>query len=342
MASAESTSTTTVVESTTSQPVSTLPSGQPIDSSAAADASAKKPLPSVRSTLAAAPSTIDALIARLHRCVQTRAGNDTVLLFLTYFTRLTGASLEALSRSSLRASARELVAIAVKLPPSASVAVAQVSPVSPAAAVALRLAARFNALSSLLSEVRTFGRLWGLLGLYFVGKKTLATVSSPSAGAGTSGEKDGEAASSSRRSLLEARFDKLVALLQLVALVSYQASENAAYLTSKKVLPLHPTTAARLGLWSVRSWMAYIGIELGRLLVQRQRRVAAAPGGRLTAARDGKWSADWSRDFFRTLAWAPLTYQWSTPNPPLSDLSVALLAFYPSCGAMKDLWLSTA
>jgi hypothetical protein len=338
MASTASTSATTVVESTTSQPVSTLPSGQPIDSSAAADASAKKPLPSVRSTLAAAPSTIDAFIARLHRCVQTRAGNDTGLLFLTYFTRLTGASLEALSRSSLRASARELVAIAVKLPPTASVAVAQVSPVSPAAAVALRLAARFNALSSLLSEVRTFGRLWGLLGLYFLGKKTLATVSSRG---GAGGEKDGEAAPSAR-SLLEARFDKLVALLQLVALVSYQASENVAYLTSKKVLPLHPTTAARLGLWSVRSWMAYIGMELGRLLVQRQRRVAAAPGGRLTAARDGKWSADWSRDFFRTLAWAPLTYQWSSPNPPLSDLAVALLAFYPSCGAMKDLWLSTA
>ncbi|KAL3962849.1 hypothetical protein ACCO45_004372 [Purpureocillium lilacinum] len=100
-----------------SQVLTTLPSGEPIDSSAPPSLpppSKKAPLGAL---LATAPSHADAFISHLYRCMQTRAGADTVLLFLCYSTRLTGSVLETLSRPVLQLSARRLVALAFKLPP---------------------------------------------------------------------------------------------------------------------------------------------------------------------------------------------------------------------------------
>merc|ERR1712000_646671 len=49
----------------------------------------------------------------------------------------------------------------------------------------------------------------------------------------------------------------------------------------------------------------------------RQRKVSAA-GGRLTE-KDQAWSEGWKRDFFRNLAWSPVTVHFSTPGGFLSD-----------------------
>ena len=127
--------------------------------------------PPLSTVLAAAPSRADAFLAHLARCMQTRAGAETVLLFVCYATRLAGSVLEAVGGAALRQSARRLVALAYSLPPATTVVMASAAPQRSLAALALRLGGRFKALSAVVSETRTMGRLWGLLGLYFAAKR---------------------------------------------------------------------------------------------------------------------------------------------------------------------------
>ncbi|PNY19959.1 Uncharacterized protein TCAP_07435 [Tolypocladium capitatum] len=313
----------------------TLPSGEPFDSSpppSLPPPRKRAPVAAVlAAVLAAAPSHADAFLSRLYRCMQTRAGADVVLLFLCYASRLTGSVLETLSGPVLQRSARRLVAMAFKLPPATAVVLSSTTPQPPLAAFALRLGGRFKAMAALLSETRTMGRLWGLLGLYFAAKKLIlkSRAAKQQKGLEKSADKTQDAA--------EHVFDTLVAYAQVISLISYQAAENIAYLSSKKVLPLSPATQGRLSLISVRSWALYVAMELGRLLVERERKVSAA-----AAAKDVQWAAGWTKAFTRNLAWAPLTMHWSMRNGPLPDLAVSLLASYPSTGAMMDLWRETA
>ena len=310
----------TAQSSTAAEPVSTLPSGEAISSSSAPPPSEKpSSAPPISAVAAAAPAQADALLAHLLRCAQTRAGADVVLMFLCYGSRLGGSVLETLSRPALQQSARRLVAAAYKLPPAATVVLAAPSP-PPAAALALQVAARLKAFSGMLSEWRTMGRLWGLLGMYFSAKKLLLRARTQ-----TADDPEKRAA---------ARFDTVVAAVQLAAIISFQAAENAAYLSTRKVLGFSPVAQRQLARWSVRSWAVYIGIELGRLLVDRSRK--------LKAGKDMAWKEEWNSSFTRNLSWAPLTVHWSMDQGPLPDLLVSLFAAYPATGAMRDLWRSTA
>ncbi|POR33834.1 Uncharacterized protein TPAR_05968 [Tolypocladium paradoxum] len=311
--------------------VTTLPSGEPIDSSAPPSLAPPGNKASAGAVLAAAPSHADAFLSHLYRCLQTRAGADVVLLFLCYATRLSGSVLETLSRPVLRRSARRLVAMALKLPPATTVVLSSATPQPPLAAFALQLGGRFKAMAALVSETRTMGRLWGLLGLYFAAKKLI--LKSRAARQQKCAEKSPEETQDAAEHL----FDTVVAYAQVVSLISYQACENMAYLSSKKVLPFSPATQGRLSLISVRSWGLYVGMELGRLLVERSRKVTSGE-----AVKDAQWAAGWTKSFTRNLSWAPLTVHWSMRNGPLPDLAVSLLAAYPSTGAMMDLWRDTA
>lgn len=328
----------------TVESVSSPPADEPTD---AAGPSSGLSLPKISapapvvSALAATPPTADAFIQHLFRCVQTRAGADVVLLFLCYTARLTGSALESLSRTALRHSARKLVALAFQLPPSTTVVLSS-TPAPPAATFALQLAARFKALTGLLSEWRMMNRLFGLLGLYFSAKKLIAQSLAKSK---NDPEKKELSLPSSKSS--EERFDTILSYAQIIALISYQFTENVAYLSSKKVLGFSPATQAKLGRWSVRSWALYIGMELGRLLVERSRKTKAvdATGKGVdpaSKAAHGRWAQEWRTSFSRNVAWAPLTVHWSIDNGPLSDLAVGLLAFYPASGYMRDLWKSNA
>ncbi|KIE03905.1 peroxin 11C, partial [Metarhizium majus ARSEF 297] len=287
----------------------------------------------ITAVLAAAPSRADALLAHLLRCMQTRSGAETVLLFACYTSRLTGSVLEAAGGAAIRQSARRLVALAFKLPPATTVVMSSTAPRPSLAALALQLGGRFKALAAMISETRTMGRLWGLLGLYFAAKRLV--LKSRAAAAPEKNKLDPPAEDASS----EALFDTLVAYAQIASLIVFQASENVAFLSSKKVLPFAPATQARLGLLSVRAWGLYVAMEGARLLVERGRRTAQ--GG--AAAKDAEWAAAWNKSFYRNLAWAPLTVHWgSTTGGFLPDMAVSLLAFYPASGAMVDLWRSTA
>ncbi|GAB0132578.1 hypothetical protein EsDP_00001010 [Epichloe bromicola] len=303
---------------------SALPPSSPRPSNKNTNKNKKAP---VLAVLATGPSRIDAFLAHLAKCMQTRTGAETVLLFVCYATRLAGSILEGVGGAAIRQSARRLVALAYKLPPATTVVMASTTPQPSLAAVALQIGGRFKALSAVISETRTVARLWGLLGLYFAAKRLVLK----SVAAKAEQQKDGEDSA-------ESTFDTLVAYAQITSLIVFQASENAAFLSSKKVLPLAPATQGRLGLLSVRAWGLYVAMEGARLLVERSRKQSSG-----LAAKDAEWAQNWNKSFYRNLSWAPLTVHWgSTTGGFLPDIAISLLGFYPAVGAMTDLWKGTA
>ncbi|KAM3510543.1 hypothetical protein MY11210_005796 [Beauveria gryllotalpidicola] len=282
----------------------------------------------------------DAFIAHLQRCMQTRAGADTVLMFACYATRLAGNLLDIGGRAALRSSARQLVAALFSLPPSTSV-VLKPAIMPRSVGFVLDLAARLQAYSGMVSEMRTMGRLWGLLGLYSA-VKGLATA------ARNQQQQQQQQTDSLSDEAAEETFAALLAWAQTLCLVVFQVCENAAYLGSKKILPIKPLSQGRLAILSVRFWGAYVAMEVVKHLTERARRLsaaAAAAGGVKTTAgeeEEKRWREDWRTAFYRNAAWAPLTMHWGTPGGLLPDVLVALFALYPATGGMRDLWRRTA
>lgn len=280
--------------------------------------------PSTTTALAATPSAVDAFLLHLHRCIKTRGGTDTVLLFAAYSARLTGAILDVLSRTALRHSAQKLVEMAFKppLPTSASLAIA---PAPPLAVAALNLSQRLQAFVGMLSEWRTMNRLWGIIGMYMAAKDLLVKLR---AGKPEQGDEKTPAAS---------KFNTTIETLQVVALTAYHIGEATAWFSSKGVIKISPKNSALAGAISVRSWGAYVFMELGRLLAQRRQRV---PSDDITAEKE--WKSNWFTEFTHTLAWAPLTIHWSMAEGFLPEIAIGALAAYPATSYMKALWRETA
>ncbi|KAI1769246.1 hypothetical protein GGR53DRAFT_475066 [Hypoxylon sp. FL1150] len=333
---------------------SDLPSGDPVPSSSApAPAPKPKPFP-LGALLAAAPSNADAFLAHLQRCLQTPSGVDTALLFLCYTSRLSASLLEAATRPAVARSARQLLAVAAALPPSATLVFsAKILPSSGAAAL-LDLAKRLRALSVLLSDARTFLRLWGLLNMYFWARRLVVkwrasksprqSQSHQSAG---EGEKSSGAAGGAGK---EDRVETAISWVQLAACVVFQSLENVAYLSSKNVLGWSPAAQRKAGIWSARFWAAFVGVELGRLVYESSRRGSRTraekfAGGKTAAqvqAEEAEWTDAWRKSVVRNLAWVPLTLHWSSETGLLGEMAVGALASVPGVIQMRDLWKRTA
>ncbi|KAG6010208.1 hypothetical protein E4U21_007685 [Claviceps maximensis] len=305
-------------------------------SSSSSSSSSNKPVQArLPAALASAPCRVDAFLIHLSRCMQTRSGAETVLLFACYATRLSASLLEGAGGLAIRQAARRLVARAYKLPPASTVVLSTTVPRSSLAAAALQVGMRLRVLSGMISETRTMARLWGLLGLYGAVKKMLARQTKQES------EHKGDAADADADA--ESTCDTLVAAAQLASLVVFQATENVAFLSSKKVLPVSPASQTRLGLLSVRAWGLYVAIEAARLLVERSRKQSSLSTSSSSSGAEKKdWQAQWNKSFYRNLAWAPLTLHWgSATGGFLPDVAISLLAFYPALGAMMDLWKET-
>ncbi|KAI0901883.1 hypothetical protein F4806DRAFT_444836 [Annulohypoxylon nitens] len=315
-----------------------LPSGEPIPSAAPpAPVPSPKPFP-IRDLLAAAPSNADAFLAHLQRCLQTPSGIDTTLLLVCYASRLSASVLEALTRPAIRRSANQLLAIAASLPPSATLVFsAKMLPGGGVAAI-LELAKRLRALSSLLSDARTFLRLWGLLNMYFWARRLILSRKQPPA------EKEGGGGQK------EDRVERAVSWIQMSTCVVFQALENGAYLSSKGVLGWSPATQRKASIWSARFWAAFVGVEVGRLFYESHRRGLRTreekfAGGKTAAQvqRDEiEWGDAWKKSVARNLAWAPLTVHWSLEQGLLGEMAVGALASIPGIIQMRDLWRRTA
>ncbi|KAI1384640.1 uncharacterized protein F4822DRAFT_415767 [Hypoxylon trugodes] len=315
-----------------------LPSGDPIPSASAAPPSKPRPFP-IRDVIAAAPSNIDAFLAHVQRCLQTPSGIDTTLLFLCYASRLSAGILESVSRPAIKRSAQQLLALAASLPPSATLVFTSKTFPSHGVTVILELAKRLRAFSAMLSEVRTFMRLWGLLNMYFWLRRLVLERRARKAA-----QKEGVEVKKTDA------VETTISWFQLSTCIVFQALENGAYLSSKGVLGWSPTTQRRASLWSARFWAAFVGVEVGRLFYESHKRGSRTRAekfgdGKTAAeveAEETEWASTWRRTVTRNLAWAPLTLHWSTEGGLLDDLAVGALACVPGVLGIRDLWRRTA
>lgn len=102
------------------------------------------------------------------------------------------------------------------------------------------LSTHLKHLTSLISDVRIFMRLWGLFGIY---EGLVSTLREP--------PKD--------------RTLRRIAYAQISANVLYQIFENLAYLGQHKVLPIGKSKQNSYWLWSSRFWMAHVALEFWKL-----------------------------------------------------------------------------
>ncbi|KAI2782878.1 hypothetical protein F4815DRAFT_408605 [Daldinia loculata] len=324
-------STTEITTSATAD----LPSGDPVPSAIPLPVAKPKPFP-IKEVITAAPSNIDAFLAHLQRCLQTPSGIDTTLLFLCYSSRFSASILEHLTRPAIQRSAQQLLALAASLPPSTTLVFTAKALPGRGAALALIFAKRLRALSAMVTDARTFLRLWGLLNMYFWLRRLVAKK--------TGGEVEKEA---------EKKTDKLetaISWFQLSTCIIFQALENGAYLSSKGVLGWTPATQRRASLWSARFWAAFVGAEVGRLLYENRKRgqrtrtekFADGKTASEVQAEETEWAATWRKTLLRNLAWAPLTLHWSSETGLLSETAVGALACVPGVIQMRDLWRRTA
>lgn len=150
------------------------------------------------------------------------------------------------------------------------------------------LPARLRALSALISDVRTFMRLWGLFSIWEWGVTTLRMP---------------------RGTDVVAR---RIVLAQVGVNAFFQACENAAYLSRHAVvaLPGGKATERRLWAWSSRAWAAHIALEFWRLERERRIRNERRRRGRAPVqARQLELSEEeaWTRGWVVNAANAPLS-----------------------------------
>ncbi|KAJ4304265.1 hypothetical protein N0V88_001878 [Collariella sp. IMI 366227] len=288
----------------------------------------RQPLPSPPSSPPS--SNLDAFLARLNKCLSTPSGIDTVMLFICYTSKLSSAILSSLSKSALRRSAREWIALVASLPRGTTVVfssptatVGGKTAIPSAAALALLFSKRLAALSGLMSEARLILRLWALLGMYFWARDLLRKTFSSS--------KDASEKQSTPKST---KLDTTIEFLRLGLCIILQSLENGAYLSARGVMSWTPAQQGKAYLWSARFWAAYVGIELGKLAAERF--------GPATTIKTQEEKSEWKKKAAKNLAWAPLTLHWSSEKGLVSELAVGALASIPGFIQIRDLWASTA
>ncbi|KAI7783087.1 peroxin 11c [Diaporthe eres] len=333
--------------------IADLPTGEPIPSSTPADSKTSKPTQTAasRRNLAALlktlPSNTDAFLAHLQRCLATPSGVDTLLLFICYTSRFTGAALTNISQSILRRSSpRELIALALTLPDKTAVVVEAAggapSPSSAVAQLAGVLGTRLKSLGGLASEARTIARLWSLVGMYFWAKRLVLNLvaRSSSSSSSSSGSSEKAAGAGAGAGQGESRLAALVSWAQLLSCGVFQVLENGAYLSGRGVLGWTPAQQGRAYVVGARFLGFYTALELGRLLAEfvarRDRDYGAA-----TAEEQAEVDA-MRRSLAINMAWAPLTVHWSLEKGFLTDLVIGAGGCIPGVIQMRKLWRETA
>jgi hypothetical protein len=330
------------------QPTTKLPSGDPVPAADVAPPAPPRGPSTLQALLSSGTAGADAFLGHLQRCLSTPAGVDTVLLFACYGARLSAASLELLTRPVVRRRSRALLALAAALPPKSIIVFANgaAGPLVPSpVALMLSLARRLKNLSVLISDVRTFSRLWGLLGMYFWARGLFTKLQEARAAAKPAA--DGE-----KTEAEVPKVDKLemtLAVGQLVACILFQTLENAAYLASKGVLEWEPARIGKAGRWSSRFWGSFVGLKLGELLLSAYRRSQVPARERMGdktvsvfESEERAWNEDWRKQLSRQMAWFPLTIHWGLEQGLVSEWSVGALGSIPGIIQFRDLWAKTA
>ncbi|KAF2667064.1 hypothetical protein BT63DRAFT_427483 [Microthyrium microscopicum] len=272
----------------------------------------------------------DILASRLSILFSTPSGTDAVLRTITYTLQFVSGALSTLLTKHLVTVSKALSARSPLLP-GETLLVALAYP-TPALA---RITPRVRALSALISDFRTFTRLWGLLGMYAWGK--------------------GIAANPPKDLTL-----KLAAWAQWSAYTAYQFLENRAYLGSKGIISRAGPQIMSDFLLSTRCWMVGVGMEFVRLgrvwqLRQRTTRARQVQGTESVELRkeemeeEKAWATKntaeitkWRLELLANVANAPLTVHWSTPGGVLDDTTVGFLGMVTGLLVLLPKWQQTA
>ncbi|KAL4998561.1 hypothetical protein BDV10DRAFT_70936 [Aspergillus recurvatus] len=269
--------------------------------------------------LLAALLTADRFNGRLNTVLSTSAGQERVFAFIQYTSHIFHHLLASAPWIALQTRLSLLARLRSSASPSASTSTGKPTASPPATQKPPLLA-----LSSLMSEARYMLRLLDLPTLIAWGS---ATLKSPPA-------------------------DKTMyalTLLQVLANVIYQALENAAFLTTKGVIPERLLErwggAAKVELWSTRAWLGHIILQYFVLWRARELRKKAEAVGPSEEKREELKSEvrAWKKSLVNNVCWTPLCLHWSFENGigfpgPL----VGVGSFMAGAWGFADLWASTA
>ena len=253
----------------------------------------------------------------------------------------------------------------VSSPPSALSAVAAADTGLLSLTHLARLTASTKALVSLLSEVRVFMRLWGLLGIYQSAKRLYLQ------------QQQHQSQSQTQTGPRTKAHDKpliYIAWAQLACGAAFQILENGAYLAQRGVLNGRSWTAtasgegtgkqARWWLWSARFWagcVALEGVRLARVwqldVEAKKKKEKSGEMKRVEGAgvdgRDEKKEdeagveegvvdgARWWKDALVNTAYAPMTVHYSLPGGLVGDEYIAMLGMVAGGLSFKSLWEQT-
>ncbi|CAH0041647.1 unnamed protein product [Clonostachys solani] len=246
---------------------------------------------------------LDEWMIRAYGCIGSRASQTTVLVFLLYSARLTSNLLETIAEGAMT------VKSAPSLKGRRCAHLARTA--GRLGTFALSLAQCSRQALGTIAQALAFGRLWGLLGVYFSLKQLVQPRASPN----LSGDQK-------KRPYLENIFKTA----QLIFLTCYFAADNVSFLSGRKILAIPPSTRKSLSRWSLRSYALCIAVDIARLITQRLRIGGeTAPGS-------------WRNQFLTTLAMFSIALHNSIDNSPLNDITISLLGFYQSGSRMKNLW----
>lgn len=290
--------------------------------------SSSKKLPSLKVLKTWAPFYLrksDVTISHLSRILSTPSGKDTLLLTLCYTSLLTSSILSSISLARIHRLALSTIEKAISLPPN-TVVIIDTHNSRIATSRLLVTAQRLKALSSLISDVRIFARLFGLLGIWAWGKSVLEAPP-------------------------QDVVEKRIVQLQVLVNICFQTLENGAYLASKGVLNWTPDKQNKAWLWSCRFWAAHVGFEFLRLAREfairgesrtaEEKRTDGGHGDVSTGSREKEWLGQWGRNLVMNAAWAPLTLHWSLEKGLLSDFGVGAMGTIVAAIRMPILWKET-
>ncbi|KAL4768183.1 hypothetical protein BDW60DRAFT_198293 [Aspergillus nidulans var. acristatus] len=271
--------------------------------------------------LLAALLTADRLNGRLNKILSTSAGQERLFAFIQYTSHI----LHHLLASAPWIALQTRLSLLARLRSSNSRGPSDSASTGKAAAPSTATKKpRLLALSSLMSEARYILRLLDLPTLIAWGS---ATLKSPPA-------------------------DKTMyalTLLQVLANIIYQALENAAFLTTKGVIPEQLLKrwggAAKVELWSTRAWLGHIVLQYFVLWRARELRKKAEIE-ELSEEKQKELKAEvraWKKSLVNNVCWTPLCLHWSFENGigfpgPL----VGVGSFMAGAWGFADLWASTA
>lgn len=177
--------------------------------------------------------------------------------------------------------------------------------------------------AGMCSDVRTFMRLWGLLGIWGWAK-----------GIWLDPPKD--------------EVLKAVAWAQITVNTLYLIYEHPSYLASKGVLK--GWSAEKITRWSCRSshgFTAHVMLDYMRLWRVRQLRQREQANQALIEEKEEKverkqQEAMWWKELYVNIAYTPLVVHWSLPDGLVSDTTVGLLGTWVGILGFREVWRQTA